>query len=709
MNNKIASIYLISDKSKINREARVFISQPDPTKESLAGKLFVIAEISASRDEAAKIADFIISDIHYNYYQDEKIFLREKIETLKVESIFESVLVRSNKNLLEFLNSERIKIQPRDISITIGIIHNNRVHFSNVGENQAFLLYRKDNQGEYKLINVERNENEDEDKATFKKLFSSIISGDIPPRSYFIIANESLAEYIYNQELLESITKLPPSGAAEHIKNQLAALNARVPFLGIIIKNCFNENCEVEDSEDRPYHQPALPVNGDNCNVLSTERNTEKILSAAGNGLSAGNIKDAIGQGLNKINPLPPVMDLVKKMKTNQDVAINPAAGNLVQEKSRFSFKNLNRTSKILLIILGIGLASLLGSIAFSKTKQYRQEVKKNTEDWKTSIEQKENQIDSYLLYDNESGAKDVLKEIEVLMAAVSEKNRSSDDYKKLQDKFQEQSDKLQHLIKVRDLKTVVNLADVYGQINADNIKFSKDKDANRLYVADSAAGTIYKINLKTNLHKTIKVDSGKLLYPAFVDGMLLYLGDNKITSLNTKNDSASSTPISISEEDKIIGVDSFKGKIYLLSPAKNQIFRYTLGAKGYEKKEARLKDKADLSQVSAFSVNQKDSAVYFLKKDAQIMKFYDGKAQEFSLEALEPAMSNADKLIMESNIYILDSSAKRLAVFGADGKFLWQYQADAVNQLRDFAIDETNKKIYLLDGSTIYEVDMVK
>ena len=230
MHNKVASVILNSGQ-KQNSASEIFVAQPDINKENLAGKLFIAIEIDDTETTVAlKIINFIINNLNANYYQNEKILLREKINTLSIENIFETVLAKTNKTLEEFIFEEKLKIQPRNINATVGIIHENNLYFSAIGKNKALLLFKDEEnkyaqkglkktiKGEYKIIDVDKDE---KPAASIEKLFSSVISGSIPKNGYFLFTNEALPEYLSEKQLIEIVTKLPPMGAAEQIKNTL--------------------------------------------------------------------------------------------------------------------------------------------------------------------------------------------------------------------------------------------------------------------------------------------------------------------------------------------------------------------------------------------------------------------------------------------------------------------------------------------------------
>ncbi|MEA3463938.1 MAG: hypothetical protein U9R14_02600, partial [Patescibacteria group bacterium] len=238
---KIAQLTLTPGQ-KAGSTNEIFVAQPNADKENLAGKLFILIEIESKKADNLKIINFLIDRLNYNYYQNEKLILCERISGLKPEHIFESALAKTNKNLSEFIHAEKIKLNPGLINITAGIIHKNNLHFGNLGKNKALLIYKNkkgNNHAKYKLINIiEQTKDSGSKKQTgLTKLFTNVISGSIPANGYFIFTNEALPEYLSNKQLIDIVTTLPPTGAAEQIKNMLIRINAYVSFLGIIIKN----------------------------------------------------------------------------------------------------------------------------------------------------------------------------------------------------------------------------------------------------------------------------------------------------------------------------------------------------------------------------------------------------------------------------------------------------------------------------------------
>ena len=57
--------------------------------------------------------------------------------------------------------------------------------------------------------------------------------------------------------------------------------------------------------------------------------------------------------------------------------------------------------------------------------------------------------------------------------------------------------------------------------------------------------------------------------------------------------------------------------------------------------------------------------------------------------------------------LYVLDSGNSRVVVFGKDGQYDRQYVLDQAGGASDVVVDEIGKKMYLLEGSKIWEVQL--
>lgn len=749
MYNKIAS--LILNSAKASGLSDVYVAQPDSLKENLAGKIFVLGEIAGKKNEARRIFDFIIERLEDNYYNDEKILLRGKIEGLKVENIFEAALAKTNSDLNEFFAEEKIKLNPAS-SLTIGVIFENNLHFSSFGKNRALLVYAR--QEQHEIINVEANaETAQAGRLAAERgatpsvpLFSSVISGEIPFNSYFIFASESLPEYLSAKDMLAIVTKLPPIVAVEQIKNTLAKINAYVPFLAIVIKN----TAGLGLSEAKEEEVAAVSAHGSISSLNYTEQKTEMMLSPAGlinfsklgKGLKrvAGYlkpepkvVKKKKSYAPEKESPAPPLeLGQIKSLKSSLSDSLmlqekiffkkkglpfgpeisrffrsslfffRPSFWSKLLAKTKESLRNFNLKNRWLMKVLIAAVIILALSILATRWHQKNQAAQEAFTAQVAQIEEKENLIDSHLLYNDRAGAQTLLAEAQALLASLPHKSTAAQNtYNRLLAKLTEQQEKVEKIVKAN---ASGQIADFSG-LGVTNLAFANG----RLYAASAA--TIYSLvpGAASTSQWTV-AGAGNLSNP-FSDGkgLIYYWDNNRLVSFDYKT--GSTTLLGISSLDTQAGLTSFKiynSNLYLVAKAKNQIYlsRYASAQKNFGAASNWLKETADLSQAKDFAI---DGSIYILKENGAVLKFYKGKAADYKSLALSPAISNASKIIAgTSYLYVFDPSAKRLAVLAKkDGTLVNQYQVDSLAQPRDVAIDEAGRAAYFLDGEKVFKIGL--
>ncbi len=760
MYNKISSIILNSGKA--SNFSDVFVAQPDSLKESLAGKIFIVADIGGKKIDGKNIFDFLISSLNNNYYNDEKILLRDKIEGLKVENIFEAAISKTNKSLNEFLVAEKIKLNTSTTNLTIGVVFENNLYFSSFGKNRSLLIYRHNDQ--YEIINVEANAsdinsaNESSDRAVFNapSFFSSVISGEMPIGSYFVFTSEALPEYISAKDMIAIITKLPPIVAAEQIKNILVKINSFIPFLGVIIKNTLgSDNQEVRDEieENLSAHSSISSLN-------YTEQKTERMLEPAGL-ISFSKIYNNI---LRFVKDLKPKHKIISKkvyrpdedrqsniISSISDSEINPVKVKslnlarvesfLIKEQIFFKKKpslilsqfghffsniynavnfkkiysagqasknwlsGLNKNNRSLLIGLGAVIFIFVASLGVTSWNKKRLAAQNNYNNLVTTIEEKQSEIDNYLAYGNEDGAKNSLIEVRNLLSYLpKEKKDQALIYSRFEENINSKSDKIEKVIKIESPEKINDLSGslISNIVWADGIIYA------------SGLNTVYSIIPKySSSSKFSIIGADNLLNPQFDKKSIIYYFDsNKIAKFDLKNKQSNIINISsegIQYNSPMYGLFNAGKYLYTLSKEKNQIYRYICSNNSCSAGKDWFKEGVDLSLASDFFVNSVDGRLYILNTNGEVKKFYTGKMEAYSSSAILPTMTSASKIVVGVKyIYIFEASSKRLAVMSIkDGGLMNQYQVSSLNNLKDFAIDEINKTAYFLDGEIIYKISL--
>ncbi len=749
---KIAPLILNSGK-KSGGAGQIFIAQPDAQKENSAGKLFILFEAIGKSADLNQVADFLIANLNYYYYENEKIALLGSIKDLRPENIFESALAKTNSEFWEWINNEKLSFNPREASITAGIVLEKEIHFSSFGSNRIKLVYKKG--GSYEIVDLLKNEPENEGG---DKIFSSVISGQLPSDSSFILSNEALPEYISEENLKDIISKLPPISASEQLKNSLAASNSFVPFLAIIIKSTkLNfENREISHSDPVSPHTSHTSMN----NLNYTEEKTERLLSPIGTINIKKGVKKA-GSFLEKFMPRPKNPETnqknIQKEEVNKSPLISPisagpqkigisepmrrrtgkrkspgtsfeiikvifriitiALKNFLQIFQLSFWKNtlkkinnwffaLNLKQKILASILIIVSLSLLTSLFFTGNINKLRQEKKIAENIIANIKAQEDQIDIYLLYGNEEGAKLIAQKIESDIASLNENQKNNNDFKAVNEKFDNLLAKIQHLNKIEAVE-VFDFSTSQAGANPETLYLLKDFS---LFAFDSSTKTSFLYDLKNS--DAAKNNISQLNSPIYgtsdkSGNVFLFSGQN-IGKLNASENTITFTPVSLENNQNIAGFSTYNNWSYLLNSSDGKVYKYVLRSGKYEKDAARTAPND--TNTAAFAIDDAGQ-IFTVKKTGEIEKYVNGEKQTFTSDSLLPITSGISKLIISgSNFYLIDRQEKRIIVFTLDNakpkaKFKAQYQFTNLPELKDATI--SGNTAYLLSGSKIYKAEM--
>ena len=744
---KIAQ-FSLSPRKNTNTIGDVFIAQPDSLKEELAGKLFIIIEIENSTSRDLKIINFLIDNINFNYYNSEKILLRERISSLKVEHIFEAALAKVNKNFLNFLETNKYDIDFNSLNITVGVIHKDSLYLANHGKNKAFLIYKNKNDNNYDSVDIFNKPDPKgqtaHDKNNFKKIFSNVISGNIPEGGQFIISNETLPEYLSKKQIIDISSTLPPISAVEQIKNTLSKINSYISFLGIIIKS------------SKLYKKENLKINTEIkkqdsiVHLNKTEEETENLLTPSG----IINIKKIIKKPseliktktLNKINQKQNLelkdKILVKKNYFNFKFLKNIFNGikniliylinfvfflfKIISKKKNIivfsknlkiliiskiknnieKYKNIKKRNKILLSIFIVFLFLFIINIGIQKKEEKKEKQEKNYQELNNLIEQKENQAEANLLYSNDKGA---LKNYEEMKKLLDQLPQETEEQKKKHEEFKQKYN--QFLEKIRKItkinpKELSNFNNLIKKAKPDNITISPEN--NKIYAGDSQEQSIYILDTKNNI-STVLTEPLKpvksLLYPAKSDsGQIYYYNDNSIINFDIKSESLGNLSIPLGKV-KIKAADTYNNRLYLLDTEKGQILRFNRKENGFSSPYAWSKANSNLKNAVDMAI---DGNIYILLENGELIKYLRGEIVDFKLELVDPPLLEANKIIVSKEndyIYILEAKNKRIIIYNKKGQFQKQYWADNLDNIKDFQINEKTKTIYFLNNSSVYKI----
>jgi hypothetical protein len=153
---------------------------------------------------------------------------------------------------------------------------------------------------------------------------------------------------------------------------------------------------------------------------------------------------------------------------------------------------------------------------------------------------------------------------------------------------------------------------------------------------------------------------------------------------------------VNITDAD-LIQMKVANNAIYALDRANDQIVKITY-RNGYQK---QISITGGLQDARDFGV---DKDIYMLYAD-KLIKYVNGQSQIFPMPNMSDQLTNADKIQVGANLYILEGNKKRLIVLHKNGSLINQIYFPSTNNLTDFYVDETGRSVYLLDENKLYKV----
>lgn len=233
-----------------------------------------------------------------------------------------------------------------------------------------------------------------------------------------------------------------------------------------------------------------------------------------------------------------------------------------------------------------------------------------------------------------------------------------------------------------------------------------------KILLLDPAVKTLVVIDLskKSNQILAGSEQLGEATYASLNGGLaFVYSKDKGILRVDITNQKTTAVAKKDSDWGQVKDLYGFAGNVYVLDSLKKQIWKYLPTSEGYSDKREYLNKgtTVDLGNVLRMQI---ESSVYILKSGGEILRFTRGDKDNFSYGGLPSGVKDPKSIFVSSdtdNLYVLDSGNSRLLILTKTGSYKGTITGDKFAQSSDLVVDEKGKKVYLLDGSKIYSVDL--
>lgn len=372
----------------------------------------------------------------------------------------------------------------------------------------------------------------------------------------------------------------------------------------------------------------------------------------------------------------------------------------------RHYWQGLSKRSRLFLGLAGICLLLLASGMFWQYRRQIHQiQLRRQTEQV-ALVEQKHNQIEANLLYNNLTSANQSLDEVQLLISQwqVSTEKLPAEIAKRWQQavlQYEKLLGQVRHIYTLRDsqvlakqLVTVVSSTDGLIKLNGQLLAWT-----------DSSSRQIFYQNSRQEWHKAVWPEGWQAIVAMTADGQSWYFvaGDGQIASLTSAGE-WKIWPLDKPQQE-IKALAFYGGRLYIIAQD-NQIYRYQKQADNFNGGQKWNTDQLPDGKIVGLAV---DGQVYVFYQDNKVLKLNNGRSQTITLQAPElPVKSWSDcQLLADSaSFYCLETDNQRILHYHLDGAIDGQYKLAGAN-FGAAVISETKKMIYWLSNQGIQTVSL--
>ncbi len=740
------NISKFSTHSTITTDGRT-ISYTDTDYPDL-GTLLIILEVrTVTPPLDSETLDNLIDKIISDYYDD-----FDDYEKRDPEARLEKVASTINKSIRQILHGiDPISIK-KNVSLFVGVIHEEELFFSKTGQIQILLKHSND------LIPI--TDESEETNAT--SILSYITSGKLTRGDAMLITTDALLDYFSHAKIKKILTEKTPKDASAEFKALVEEFAQQTLFQAIILNNAPKSNESATNSGATDVAQSSISefnlVEASTGDLLSNSfwLTTKKSIQGLARSLKnyrnesapkrqtnyedrtnmAAQIRRRHRSPLSKTKHKiytfmqktwivivwagQQIISMIKhalsnrhgiaKMASNASKSLPRRTIDTVSGiKTRYKMLD-NRRRNMLLVAVALVFVLIL-SIGYGRTRTQSSMTREEIIAIFDEIDVKRASAEAAILYGNEPQAVRLISEARRLLNNIEVKEKDFKTRKsELATGLFETYKSLQKLEEIDQPRVI---ADLGGQPNGGTVEikglggsgdvFYAFDENNTIYEFDTSDASVTPIgNMPETVQNVLIGEDGEIF--VYTSGE-----QARIYELDADNNSAGEVAITFTNPISIKpAIIPYFSRIYTLDPRERQIFKHQLVGSTYTRGTPWIKDTSvDLSMATDMAI---DGNVWVVTSNGEIMKLTSGVKEDFAIPSLDPPLNNPTSIwtsVDSGYLYILDPATHRVVILTKDGKIQKQYVSQRWSDLRDMSINEKDGKIFVLSGNSVFEVDM--
>lgn len=323
-----------------------------------------------------------------------------------------------------------------------------------------------------------------------------------------------------------------------------------------------------------------------------------------------------------------------------------------------------------------------------------------------TTVRENISQADNFLFLKNEGKAFNILKEARQKILPLAErKSAIQKEAISLKNSLEEKLEKVSKLEKISN-------PELFFEFNQKEfIPQKMIRSGRNLYFYNSFAENIYK--LTPGAEKNVFKTDQKFSEAASINNTLLFFKKPGMVFLLKGERFEQPLSLETPYPDFIPNdFTIFQSNLYFLDGKNGEIIKYPYlgnlewGPPQIWLKPNEAKPAPHRNGVSGAGSMAIDGSVWILNDDNTISRYFGGEFQNSLTLDFFPFLKDLSKIASQSEfLYLLEPVQKRLIVLNKTGEIQKQFQSEEFDNLKDFAVSENDRIIWLLNGTKIYKI----
>lgn len=378
----------------------------------------------------------------------------------------------------------------------------------------------------------------------------------------------------------------------------------------------------------------------------------------------------------------------------------------------RGGFSNLPRATKLLSLVTLVLAVAFAASLLLLRSKRAEDKEIQRASELLHEARTKQEAAESALIYDNRDQARTLLREADEISRQLETTALYQEETTALKQAIATQHDRLQKIVRLQgDASTVLGTFE----------STIKNEAPTKLFLANAALFSYSPANnelVKMELDGTTKSVLSSTQEIGFFTNGVAHAADKTILLLTnqpglalfdtTSNELLKQDIAFPATQPAISALALYGTRLYVYDKASSNIYSYSKSLRGYSGGEAWIKDLAAAKPpITSMGI---DGSIYALREGGGITKFNKGEVVDFTLEPVEPVLSNAKTIVTSEelhNLYLLDASSPRIVIFNKKGVLQRQIYLPEATSLTDIVPAPDEKTLYALDGKRVLTLSL--